>query len=49
LLPIDQTKTDNKNIQGTQKLNSPKTDDPIKKWTTELNRIEEKDSLETGL
>jgi hypothetical protein len=29
---------DNQNIQGTQKLNSPKINEPIKKWATELNR-----------
>jgi hypothetical protein len=30
-------RTDNQNIQGTQKLNSPKINEPIKKWATELN------------
>jgi hypothetical protein len=28
----------NQNIQGDQKLNSPKISDSIKKWATELNR-----------
>jgi hypothetical protein len=30
--------SDNQNIQGTQKLNSPKINETIKKQTTELNR-----------
>jgi hypothetical protein len=30
-------RTDNKNVQGTQKPNSPKINEPIKKWATELN------------
>jgi hypothetical protein len=25
-------------LQGAQKLNSPKINDPIKKWATEVNR-----------
>jgi hypothetical protein len=32
-------RTDNQNIQGAKKLNSPKINEPIKKWATELNRI----------
>jgi hypothetical protein len=29
--------TDDQNIQGTQKLNSPKINEPINKWANELN------------
>jgi hypothetical protein len=29
---------DNQNIEGTQKLNSQKINDPVKKWANELNR-----------
>jgi hypothetical protein len=36
--------TDNQNIQGAQKLNSPQINDPIKKWATELNRTFSKKS-----
>jgi hypothetical protein len=31
-------RTDNQNIQGTKKLNSPKINKLINKWATELNR-----------
>jgi hypothetical protein len=31
--------TDNQNIQRAQKINSPKINEPIKEWATELNRI----------
>jgi hypothetical protein len=31
-------RTDNQNIQGSQKTNSPKINEPIKKWATKLNR-----------
>jgi hypothetical protein len=31
-------RTDNQNIQGTQKLNVPKINEPIKKWARERNR-----------
>jgi hypothetical protein len=31
-------KGDNQNIQGAQKLNSPKINEPIKKWATKLIR-----------
>jgi hypothetical protein len=31
-------RTDNQNIQGAQKLNSAKINEPIKKWATELDR-----------
>jgi hypothetical protein len=37
LLAIHQ-RTDNQNIQGTQKSKLPKTNEPIKKWATEINR-----------
>jgi hypothetical protein len=37
LLAIHQ-RTDNQNIQGTQKLNSPQINEPIKTWATELKR-----------
>jgi hypothetical protein len=36
-LAIHQKRTDKQNIQGTQKLNSPKHYEPTK-WATELNR-----------
>jgi hypothetical protein len=38
--------TDNQNIQGTQNLNSPKINDPIKKWATELNRTFSKEEVQ---
>jgi hypothetical protein len=31
-------RTDNQNIQGVQKLNSSKINEPRKTWATELNR-----------
>jgi hypothetical protein len=31
-------RTDNQNIQGIKKLNSPQINEPIKKWAAELNR-----------
>jgi hypothetical protein len=37
LLVIHQ-RTDNWNIQELKKENSPKINDPVKKWATELNR-----------
>jgi hypothetical protein len=39
-------RTDNQNIQGAQKTNSPKTNEPIKKWTTELNRTFSKGEIQ---
>jgi hypothetical protein len=31
-------RTDNQNIQGAQKLNSPQISEPINEWATGLNR-----------
>jgi hypothetical protein len=45
LLAIHQ-RTDNQNIQGTQKLNSPKINEPLKKWATELNRTFSKKEIQ---
>jgi hypothetical protein len=39
-------RTDNQNIQGTQKLNSPQINEPTKKWTTELNRTFSKEEIQ---
>jgi hypothetical protein len=38
-------RTDNQNIQGAPKLNSPKINEPIKKWATELNRTFTKEEI----
>jgi hypothetical protein len=38
--------TDNQNIQGAQKPNFPKLNDPIKKWETELNRTFSKEEVQ---
>jgi hypothetical protein len=38
--------TDNQNIQGVQKLNSPKISEPKKKWATELNRTFSKEEIQ---
>jgi 1,2-phenylacetyl-CoA epoxidase catalytic subunit len=38
--------TDNQSIQGDQKLNSSKINDPIKKWTTELSRTFLKEEIQ---
>jgi hypothetical protein len=40
--------TDNQNIQGIKKLNSPKTNKPIKKWATELNRTFSKEEIQVA-
>jgi hypothetical protein len=37
--------TDNQNIWEFRKLNSPKINEPIKKWTTELNRTLSKEEI----
>jgi hypothetical protein len=39
-------RTDNQSIQGTQKLNYPKMNEPIKKWATELNRAISKEEIQ---
>jgi hypothetical protein len=39
-------RTDNQNIQGTQKLNSPKINKQINKWVTELNRNFSKEEIQ---
>jgi hypothetical protein len=39
-------RTDKQNIQGTQKLNCPKINDPIKKCATELNRTFSKEEIQ---
>jgi hypothetical protein len=39
-------RTDNQNIQGVQKLNSPKINEPIQKWATELNRTLSKKEIQ---
>jgi hypothetical protein len=39
-------RTDNQNIQGTQKLNSPKINEPIKKQASELNRTFSKEKIQ---
>jgi hypothetical protein len=31
-------RTNNQNIQGAQKMELPKINEPIKKWATELNK-----------
>jgi hypothetical protein len=44
LLAIHQ-RTDNQNIQGAQKINSSKINEPIKKWVAELNRTFSKEEI----
>jgi hypothetical protein len=39
-------RTGNQNIQGTQKLNSPKINEPINKWASELNRTFSKGEIQ---
>jgi hypothetical protein len=44
LLAIHQ-RTDNQNIQGVQKTKLSKINEPINKWTTELNRTFSKEEV----
>jgi hypothetical protein len=37
---------DNQNLQGVQKLNSQKINDPMKKWANELNRAFSKEEVQ---
>jgi hypothetical protein len=39
-------RADNQNIQRAQNLNSPKINEPIKKWATELNRTFSKEKVQ---
>jgi hypothetical protein len=39
-------RTDNQNIQELKKLNSPKINKPVKKWTTEQNRTFSKEEIQ---
>jgi hypothetical protein len=39
-------RTDNQNIQGTQKINSPKINEPVRKWASELNRTFSKEEIQ---
>jgi hypothetical protein len=39
-------RTDNQNIQEAHKINSPKINEPIKKWVTELNRTFSKEEIQ---
>jgi hypothetical protein len=46
ILAIQQTGSDNQNIQGAQKTKFPKINDPIKKWATELNSTIPKEEVQ---
>jgi hypothetical protein len=46
LLGIHQRGTDNQNIQELKKLSSPKINEPINKWATELNRTFSKEEVQ---
>jgi hypothetical protein len=39
-------RNDNQNIQRAQKLNSPRINNPIKKWATELNKTFSKEEIQ---
>jgi hypothetical protein len=41
-------RTDNQNIQGAEKLNSPQINEPIKKWATELNKTFSKEEIQVA-